>query len=173
MYRVSIDIGGTFTDLVAMDDSGDLLNIKVPTTPSNPERGVLDAFELFLKDHDPKQVRLITHATTITTNALLGQASLELPKTALVTTKGFRDVLEIGRQRRPELYNLFFQRPRPLVPRRYRYEVDERTGSSGEETLSAPAAAGAATSRSSIIPDLPVCPAQKRSIVSGRVSMSG
>ncbi|RJS89117.1 hydantoinase/oxoprolinase family protein [Candidatus Bathyarchaeota archaeon] len=133
MFRVSIDVGGTFTDLVAMDDQGELINIKVPTTPRSPEEGVLEAFKVLLKEHEPGDIRLVTHATTITTNALFGQISLELPKAALITTRGFRDVLEIGRQRRPELYNLFFQRPRPLVPRRYRYELRERIGPNGEE----------------------------------------
>lgn len=133
MFRVSIDVGGTFTDLVAMDKEGALINIKVPTTPRSPEAGVLEALKEFLGDHSPKDIELITHSTTITSNAILGQINLELPKTALITTKGFRDVLEIGRQKRPELYNLFFQRVRPLVPRRYRYEIRERTGPEGEE----------------------------------------
>ncbi|MCW3979042.1 MAG: hydantoinase/oxoprolinase family protein, partial [Candidatus Bathyarchaeota archaeon] len=75
--------------------------------------------------------RFVGHATTIATNALFGQIDLELPKTALITTKGFRDVIEIGRQRRAEVYNLFFQRPPMLVERRYRYEVDERMGADG------------------------------------------
>ena len=133
MFRVSIDVGGTFTDLVALDEAGTLINIKVPTTPRRPEIGVLEALRGFLKDQSPEDVGLVTHATTITTNALFGQIALELPKSALITTKGFRDILEIGRQRRPELYNLFFERPRPLVPRRHRYELRERIGPDGEE----------------------------------------
>jgi N-methylhydantoinase A len=132
LFRVSIDVGGTFTDLVAMDDEGTLINIKVPTTKTL-ETGVLEALKEFIRDHRPKEIALITHSTTITTNALLGQIDLELPKTALITTKGFRDVLEIGRQKRPELYNLSFQKVRPLVPRRHRYEVRERISSDGEE----------------------------------------
>ena len=133
MFRVSIDVGGTFTDLVAMDSEGKLINIKVPTTPRSPESGVLEALKEFLGSHSPKDIELMTHSTTITTNAILGQIDLELPKTALITTKGFRDILEIGRQKRPELYNLFFQRARPLVPRRRRYEIRERISSDGEE----------------------------------------
>ena len=133
MFRVSIDVGGTFTDLVAMDKEGTLINIKVPTTPKNLEVGVLEALKEFLKDHSPKDIELVTHSTTVTTNALLGQIGLELPKVALVTTKGFRDVLEIGRQKRAELYNLFFHRVRPLVPRSRRYEIRERISSDGEE----------------------------------------
>ena len=133
MFRISIDIGGTFTDLVAMDEGGNLINIKVPSTPRSPEKGALEALREFLKDHNPEDAAFVTHATTITTNAILGQIALELPKSALIVTKGFRDVLEIGRQKRPELYNLFFKRPRPLVPRRLRYEVSERIGPDGEE----------------------------------------
>jgi N-methylhydantoinase A len=68
----------------------------------------------------------VLHASTIGTNALLGQVGLELPRVALFTTKGFRDVLEIGRQNRPRLYDLFFEKPRPLVPRGLRFEVEER-----------------------------------------------
>ncbi len=130
--RVGIDVGGTFTDLVAFDeDSGEVSLVKVPTTPRGPEGGVIDALSRFLRDADPEEVSLVSHATTLATNALLGQEGLELPLVALLTTEGFRDVLEIGRQRRPELYNLFFQRPRPLAPRRLRFGVRERIDSEG------------------------------------------
>lgn len=132
MFRVSVDVGGTFTDLVALDEeTGRVENIKVPSVPRNPERGVTDAFEKWLAGHDADRVRLVGHATTIATNALLGQVDLEVPKVALVTTRGFRDVVEIGRQRRAEVYNLFFQRPPQLVERRYRFEVDERIDHDG------------------------------------------
>jgi N-methylhydantoinase A len=133
-YRVSIDIGGTFTDLVVVnEETGALANIKVPSTPTKPSDAVMSAIREFLKSAKASKVTSITHATTIAVNTLLGQLGLEIPKTALITTKGFRDVLEIGRQRRPELYNLSFQKPRPLIPRMYRYEVNERTGAKGEE----------------------------------------
>jgi len=135
VFRVGVDVGGTFTDLVALSDEGLLINIKVSTTPKTPEVGVINAFKKFLADHSAEEVRIVTHATTIATNAIFGQLELELPKTALITTKGFRDVLEIGRQRRPELYNLFFQRPKPLIPRRYRYEIHERVGADGRELV--------------------------------------
>jgi len=129
---VSIDVGGTFTDLVALDEeTGELLNIKVPSIPKNPEKGVVDAFKLFLRNKAPKSVRMINHATTIATNALFGQADLPLPKTAMITTRGFRDVIEIGRQRRADVYNLFFQRPRMLAERRLRYLAEERIDSRG------------------------------------------
>lgn len=132
-YRVSIDIGGTFTDLVALnEESGEILNIKVPSTPREPAKAVMETFQEFLEKTINTDVSTVVHATTIAANALLGQLNLELPKTALVTTKGFRDVIEIGRQRRHELYNLFVQKPRMLIPRRLRFEVEERTGPKGE-----------------------------------------
>jgi len=132
VYRVSVDVGGTFTDLVAMnEETGEVINIKVPTEPKTPEGGVLLALRRFLVGRDPSSVGMVGHATTIATNALFGQIDLELPRTAFVTTDGFRDVLEIGRQRRSEVYNLFFQRPPMLVGRRDRYVVRERMGHEG------------------------------------------
>jgi N-methylhydantoinase A len=133
-YRVSIDIGGTFTDLLAMDEAtGELTNIKISSTPKHPSEAVLGTLGELLHSVEPRHIYSVSHATTIAVNALLGQLGLELPQTALLTTEGFRDVLEIGRQRRPELYNLQFRKPRPLIPRRYRYEVSERVGAKGEE----------------------------------------
>src|SRR3989441_5496320 len=123
--RVGIDIGGTFTDLVAADGKHSLWRIKVLTTPTDPSIGALEAVRRLLEKDavDPRLVRVVIHATTLASNALL---TGNIPKTALVTTSGFRDVLEIGRQNRPELYNLQVERLPPLVPRRYRFEVQER-----------------------------------------------
>ena len=133
MLRVSVDVGGTFTDLVSLDEeTGELVNIKVPSVPTNPEEGVIDAFKMFLDGRKKPSIRMVGHATTIATNALFGQIDLRLPRIGLITTKGFRDVIEIGRQRRAEVYNLFFQRPPMLVERRHRYEVEERIGADGE-----------------------------------------
>lgn len=133
MYRVSVDVGGTFTDLVALDEvTGVIVNIKTPSVPKNPEQGVLNAVKAFLAEHPPGSIKMIGHATTIATNALFGQVDLELPKTGLVTTSGFKDVIEIGRQRRAEVYNLFFKRPPMLVMRRHRYVIDERISPRGE-----------------------------------------
>lgn len=132
MYRVSVDVGGTFTDLVALDEeTGEIINIKTPSVPKNPERGVVNAVKAFLRDHSPDSVKMIGHATTIATNALFGQVDLELPRTGLVTTSGFKDVIEIGRQRRAEVYNLFFQRPSMLVKRKHRYVLEERVNPDG------------------------------------------
>jgi N-methylhydantoinase A len=123
--RVGIDIGGTFTDLVATDEKRGVWKIKVLTTPMDPSVGALDAVRRLLEKErvDACLVRVVIHATTLASNALL---TGNVPKTALVTTAGFRDILEIGRQNRPELYNLQVERLPPLVPRRYRFEVRER-----------------------------------------------
>ncbi|UCF58917.1 MAG: hydantoinase/oxoprolinase family protein, partial [Candidatus Bathyarchaeota archaeon] len=92
-YRVSTDIGGTFTDLIALNEkTGKLLNFKVSSTPKKPADAVIEVFKLFLKGVEPEKISTITHATTIAVNALLGQLGLELPEAALITTKGFRDV---------------------------------------------------------------------------------
>ena len=136
MYRISIDVGGTFTDLVALNEkTGEILNIKTPSVPKSPEEGVIKALEDFLIDKQASSVHMIGHATTIATNVLFGQIDLELPKTGLITTYGFRDVIEIGRQRRAEVYNLFFERPPTLVKRRYRYELSERISPNGNVIL--------------------------------------
>jgi N-methylhydantoinase A len=130
--RVGIDVGGTFTDLVARDDaSGFVRRIKVPSTPARPERAALSALARLVEEVDPASIRFFGHASTVATNALLGQIGLELPRVALLTTAGFRDVLEIGRQNRSELYNLFVQRPKPLVPRQLRFGVTERLTADG------------------------------------------
>ncbi len=131
--RVGVDVGGTFTDLVAQDGArGTVARVKVPSTPEAPERGVLDAIARLLEHARPEAIAFLGHSSTIATNALLGQIGLELPRIALLTTEGFRDVLEIGRQNRSDLYNLFVRRPRPLVPRRLRFGVRERLGAYGE-----------------------------------------
>jgi N-methylhydantoinase A len=126
--RVGIDVGGTFTDLIAVESwSAARIVLKMPTTPHEPHRAVLDALVALLARYDPMPiVEFLAHSTTIATNALLGQLGLELPRVALVTTRGFRDVIEIGRQNRSEIYNLFVERPRPLVAREDRLTVHER-----------------------------------------------
>src|SRR3989454_8732327 len=125
VIRVGIDIGGTFTDLVAADEKHSLWKIKVLTTPTDPSTGALGAARRLLEKEgvDPRLVSVVTHATTLASKALL---TGNIPKTALVMTSGFRDVLDIGRPNRPELYNLQVERLPPLVPRRYRFEVRER-----------------------------------------------
>jgi N-methylhydantoinase A len=126
--RVGIDVGGTFTDLVAIESStGRIVTRKVPSTPKEPHSAVIAALRSLLQEYPERPtVEFLGHSTTIATNALLGQIGLELPRVALVTTGGFRDVIEIGRQNRSELYNLFVERPRPLVAREDRLTVRER-----------------------------------------------
>ncbi|HVR47365.1 MAG TPA: hydantoinase/oxoprolinase family protein [Candidatus Binatia bacterium] len=126
--RVGIDVGGTFTDLVAVESwSGRAVTRKVASTPREPQRAVMQALIALSGEYEPRPaLEFLAHSTTIATNALLGQLGLELPRTALVTTHGFRDVIEIGRQNRSEVYNLFVERPRPLVARDDRLTVRER-----------------------------------------------
>jgi N-methylhydantoinase A len=130
-YRVGVDIGGTFTDVACLSPAGKLLTRKVASTPDDYARAVLDgllavAAELKLAGPDLAEV---LHASTVATNAILeGKGAV----TALVTTAGFRDVLELRRIRVPRLYEPLYAKPEPLVPRRRRYEVAERMGPRGE-----------------------------------------
>jgi N-methylhydantoinase A len=134
MLRIAVDIGGTFTDLVGIDDQhAKLFVLKVKSTPTSPEDAFLDVIRRLVSENEipPSKIDSIVHVGTIGSNLFLGQLGVKMPKTALVTTRGFRDILEIGRQNRAELYNVFFQRPKALVPRKLRFEVRERTDSLG------------------------------------------
>ena len=124
---VAVDVGGTFTDIVISADGKITGFYKVPTTPRNPETGILDG----LKKYCNTEISEFLHATTIATNSLLGQHGLEIEPVALITTKGFRDIIEIGRQNRPKLYDLLFERPKVLVTKENRYEIDERVDVDG------------------------------------------
>jgi N-methylhydantoinase A len=124
---LAIDIGGTFTDLAAVDRrDGSLILAKVGTTPTRLQQGVLSALER--SDLRPGDVGAFVHGSTVVINAITERRGA---RTALVTTEGFRDVLEIGRANRPELYNLSYRKPRPFVPRRLRFEVPERISHTG------------------------------------------
>ena len=142
--RVGVDVGGTFTDLVALV-GGHLVTAKVPSTPRNQAEGVLRALEA--AGIEASQAAAFAHGSTVATNALLERNGA---RTALVSTAGFRDVIEIGRQQRPSLYDLSRDRPPPLVPRELRFVVRERMGPRGEvlpldqESLEAAVAAVAA-----------------------------
>ncbi|MDP2601053.1 MAG: hydantoinase/oxoprolinase family protein [Deltaproteobacteria bacterium] len=125
--RIAVDIGGTFTDLVAVDDQGQIYRSKSLTTPDDLARGILDC--LNGAKIDASQANFFVHGSTVTINAVLERKGA---RTGLITTEGFRDVYEIGRGNRPEGYNLFFKRPVPLVPRDLRLEVDERLYATGE-----------------------------------------
>ncbi|HUZ00928.1 MAG TPA: hydantoinase/oxoprolinase family protein [Thermomicrobiaceae bacterium] len=130
-YRLGIDIGGTFTDLALLDErSGGLLVGKTLTTPDDPAEGAIAGLQRLLAEHgvDAAEVDWTVHATTLMTNALIERKGA---RTGLLTTKGFRDVLAIGRELRYDLYDLFQERPAPLVERRDRQEVGERIGADG------------------------------------------
>ena len=129
MLFVGIDVGGTFTDIIVFDaESKNTPGIvKVPTVPKRPELAILEALKPY--QDRAEQIALVSHATTIATNALLTQSGLA--RTALITNQGFRDVLEIGRQRRPEVYSLDTKRPRQLVERRNRFTVRGRRLANG------------------------------------------
>ncbi|WP_336037694.1 hydantoinase/oxoprolinase family protein [Halobacterium yunchengense] len=127
--RAGVDVGGTFTDVVAVDD-GRVDVTKVPSTPDHPERAVLDGLEDAAADGDFALADLgfLGHGTTVATNAVLEG---EWADTALVTTEGFRDALEIGRQDRPDIYDFRAEQPDPIVPRDRRFEVRERLDERG------------------------------------------
>jgi N-methylhydantoinase A len=125
--RIAVDIGGTFTDLVAVDDQGKISRSKALTTPDDLARGIDDC--LTGANIDVAGATFFVHGSTVTINAVLERKGA---RTGLITTKGFRDVYEIGRGNRPEGYNLFFKRPVPLVPRDLRLEVEERLYATGE-----------------------------------------
>jgi N-methylhydantoinase A len=124
--RLGVDVGGTFTDLVALSE-GELITAKVPSTPRDQSDGVMNAIET--SDVEPGAVLALAHGMTVATNALLERRGA---RTALITTEGFRDVLEIARQNRPALYDLTHDRPPPLIPRELRFMVTERMGPKGE-----------------------------------------
>ena len=128
---LGIDIGGTFTDLVIHDPrDGRAIIWKESTTPDDPARGALEGARKVLEKAGakPEQVGRVVHATTLFTNALIERKGA---KTGLLTTAGFRDVLEIGRERKYELYDLFIEMPKPLVPRPWRREAMERLAADG------------------------------------------
>jgi N-methylhydantoinase A len=131
-YRLGIDVGGTFTDLALLnEESGFLVVGKVPSVPADPSQGILDGIVRILADAGVAADRIVylAHGTTVATNTLLQRKGA---KTALITTRGFRDLLEIARQRRPSLYDLHAPKPAPLVPRALRLEVAERVMADGQ-----------------------------------------
>jgi N-methylhydantoinase A len=130
-YRAGVDIGGTFTDIVLIGEDGTSATHKRLTTPEDFGRGIAKGLREALAGLGavPAQVVRVVHATTLATNLILeGKGA----KTGLVTTRGFRDVLELRRLRIPEMYTLAYRKPEPLVPRRLRLEVSERLGPRGE-----------------------------------------
>ncbi|MEJ0019549.1 MAG: hydantoinase/oxoprolinase family protein [Acetobacteraceae bacterium] len=135
MYRIGFDVGGTFTDFTLHDTAtGTLQHFKVPSTPADPSeaieaglRALIDTLHLA-----PEQIGFIGHGTTVATNMVIERRGVP---TGLITTRGFRDVLEIGRQVRPHLYDYTVRTPPPLVPRERRHEVAERLDAAGAVLL--------------------------------------
>jgi N-methylhydantoinase A len=129
--RIGVDVGGTFTDVTLLRGDGDLITAKVPSMADQSE-GCINGIEKACERTAiaPDEIDIFTHAMTVTTNALLEETGAV---TALVTTEGFRDALEIRRQDRPSLYDLTAELPTPLAPRRRRFEIDERATTDGIE----------------------------------------
>jgi len=130
-FRIGVDIGGTFTDIVLLGSDGSVQTKKVSSTPDDYGRGIVQGLQELLGEvgAQPKDVDSVVHATTVATNAVLeGKGA----KTGLITTQGFRDILELRRVGIPVLYDLAYEHPKVLVPRRLRREVVERIGATGE-----------------------------------------
>ncbi|MGE0258124.1 MAG: hydantoinase/oxoprolinase family protein [Alphaproteobacteria bacterium] len=129
-FRAGIDIGGTFTDIVLLADSGERHIRKVPSSVDDYARAIVDGLATLLADIGaaPDGIAELLHGTTIASNAILEHKGA---KTGLITTKGFRDVLEIRNLRMPRLYDMSWTKPPPLVERRLRVEVDERVNAQG------------------------------------------
>ena len=130
-YRIGVDIGGTFTDVVLWNVAGDeTRQTKLLTTPDDPSRAVIDGIKQILCDASilPQDVEAVIHGTTLVANALIERKGV---KTGLITTKGFRDVLEIGREWRYDLFDLAIEMPTPLAERPVRAEVEERIDAAG------------------------------------------
>ena len=128
--RIGIDIGGTFTDFVIYNEkAGRFSTHKTLSTPSDPAEAVLVGLAKRSTDQVPLTGASIIHGSTVATNALLERKGAA---TALITTAGFGDILEIGRQNRPDIYDLFSRRPPPLIPPEQRYEVAERVDHHGQ-----------------------------------------
>ena len=140
MWRVGVDVGGTFTDLFGWEETtGERVTAKVLTTPWDRSVGVIEAVKKAARDSLEAveqsgipfdQISCLIHGTTTATNALIERS---YPDPALVTTQGFRDTIEIGRQHRKDLYDPYQVKPKPLIRRRYRYTVPQRTNVRGEE----------------------------------------
>ena len=149
--RIGADVGGTFTDVIALDDAGGVRTLKVPSTPPDFEQAVLHAIEILQRcaasrhgfrgaSRHPAgaaaapllpplgRVTAVAHGTTVATNAVLEHRGA---RTALIVTRGFRDVLELRRIRAPQMYDLFWDKPQELVERYLRFEITERMGADG------------------------------------------
>src|SRR4051812_43194428 len=132
--RFGADVGGTFTDVAAVDAAGRVWTHKHLSTPPDFESAVLRSVGhlLGVLGAGGPDAAAVAHGTTVATNAILEHRGA---RTALITTRGFRDVLELRRIRAPQIYDLFFDKPRPLVERDLRFELTERTDAAGKELV--------------------------------------
>jgi N-methylhydantoinase A len=132
--RIGVDVGGTFTDIVLALPDGRVHVNKTTTTPTDPGEGVATGVAAVLAEAqlDPREVAEVVHGTTVASNTILQKVGA---RTGLLTTHGFRDVLEIGRIRTPGMFDLAWRKPEPLVPRRWRLEARERIGADGSIVL--------------------------------------
>ena len=130
-FRIGVDIGGTFTDIVFLGDDGSVLTRKVASTPDDYSRAVLNGIRDGMEELaiEPGAVTEVGHGFTVATNAIIEQKGAHM---ALITTEGFRDVLEFRRNRTPRLYDLYYEKSPALVKRQYRLEVGERLNFRGE-----------------------------------------
>src|SRR6202140_1252952 len=131
MFRAGVDIGGTFTDIVLLGDGGERYTKKVSSTVDDYARAIVDGLTALLAEVGAEASGIVEllHGTTVASNAILEHKGA---KTGLITTRGFRDVLEIRNLRMPRLYDMSWTKPLPLVERRWRVEVDERVNAQGE-----------------------------------------
>ena len=132
MYRIGVDVGGTFTDFTILAEAtGEVHHFKVPSTPRDPSEAIQEGIGRLLEIHGvgAQTVSYLGHGTTVATNMIIEKRGAP---TGLLITKGFRDVLEIGRQTRPHLFDYAVRKPQPLVAREHRLEVDERIGAHGD-----------------------------------------
>ena len=128
--NIGVDVGGTFTDFAVSGPAAGTLYYKLPSTPEKPDQAIIKGLEDLLSNNalEPSGILRFSHGTTVGTNALIQR---RVGKVALITTKGFRDLIEIGRQTRPKVYDMHQDFPKPLVPRWLRYEVSERIQANG------------------------------------------
>ncbi len=138
-YRLGVDIGGTFTDFVLMNESsGSMENMKLPSTTAHPSQSVISGIQRFAEREKvpPENITYFVHGTTLGVNAILERKGATC---GLLVTKGFRDLLNLGRSRLPDIFDFLTEKPKPLVARRHVREIDERMLHSGKVYKSLPA----------------------------------
>ena len=134
-WTIGVDVGGTFTDFYAANNEEDIFHVsKTPSTPENPAEAILTGLVTLCEQFNIplNKIERLSHGTTVGTNALIQRTG---SRVALITTHGFRDLLEIGRQTRPHMYDLFKDYPSPLVDRELRIELRERIDADGKVVL--------------------------------------